>query len=304
MLKGAYCCAVVLAVLVIVVMMLLSSQEVALDGSPDRSVFLRDYLSTLNATPEGSVPPPSTQPVSLPSLPTVHPTILPKRAIHFSRHEMLKSTNVILGAPWVSTLKKMLDLPGAGKQVVVVFGTSNYLESVLNWLVAATVRLEPPLENVIVFCLDLKIFNALTSRKIPAIFVDPKTVVNVAWVQMQQIWLVRMVVYRLINYLGHDVMAYDSDAIVLRNPQKLLERHQDSDIISSPGTFPPKMGRVWGFTACMGVILVRSSPRTGKNGAVTCSWQKQNMTLITNPSPFPTSPHPMHSPLSPYPGQG
>ena len=66
----------------------------------------------------------------------------------------LRSTEEILSSEWVGKLTQMLGEPNAGKQVSVVFATYSYLESVL---IAAQVRLEPPLTDVIVFCLDEKI---------------------------------------------------------------------------------------------------------------------------------------------------
>ena len=85
--------------------------------------------------------------------------------------------------------------------------------------------------------------------------------------RLSYIWVTRLVVYRLINYFGHDVMGYDSDTLILRNPEGLLKdlEHKNSDIIGSAGKFPWTLWHARGFTVCMGVVLFRSTSRTGKN---------------------------------------
>lgn len=186
----------------------------------------------------------------------------------FFNNQQLRTTDEILRSRWVVRLKEMLNVLGTGRhQVSVVFGDYSYLENVLNWLIAATVKLQPPLDlkNVIVFCLDEEIFSAFNKRGIHCILLDPQTVVlsSTAKPDATHIWITRMVVYRLINMFGFDVVGYDSDAILLRNPQDLLDRHQDSDIISSAGKFPRDLAKAWGFTVCMGVVFFRSTPRTG-----------------------------------------
>ena len=158
-------------------------------------------------------------------------------------------------------LKHILSLPKTGKQVSAIFGNYDYLESVLNWLIAAQVRLEPPLTDIIVFCLDARTHDVLSQRNIPSVYVDQSTVFQSSAVYF---WITRLVVFRLVNYFGHDVMAFDSDAIVLKNPRELLKKHELSDIVGSAGTYPQDLGRQWKFTVCMGVILFRSTPRTGE----------------------------------------
>lgn len=78
------------------------------------------------------------------------------------------------------------------------------------------------------------------------------------------VWIIRMVVYRLINYFGYDVVSYDTDAIPLRNLQPVFDKYRDHDIIGSAGHFPFHLGRAWGFTLCMGVVRFKSNANTGK----------------------------------------
>lgn len=189
-----------------------------------------------------------------------------RKPLQFS-HRATRSTEAILSSPWVAKLRGILKKVSTKKQVSVVFSNSDYLESVLNWLIAAMVRADPPVTNVVVFCLDHVVFKTLDERNIPSVYIDPKTVVNLTKLEeVNVIWMVRIVIFRLVNYLGYDVVSYDADAIILRNPDELFAEHQFSDVVSAAGKFPYALGRSWGFTACLGVILLRSNPRTGGLG--------------------------------------
>lgn len=189
------------------------------------------------------------------------------KPLHFFHSEVVKSTGDLLNAEWVAQLKALLGKLHVENQIAFVIANSDFLESALNWLVAAQVRLDPPILNVIVLCLNRDVFDVLDHRAIPSVFIDPSTVANATvlgkMAYRSTVWLVRLVVFRLVNYWGYDVVSYDSDAIVLKNPTVLFGQHRYSDVVSSAGRYPFRLGRLWGFTVCMGVILFRSSPRTG-----------------------------------------
>ena len=65
------------------------------------------------------------------------------------------------------------------------------------------------------------------------------------------------------NHWDYDVVMYDSDAVVLKNPQPLFDASPDVELIGSAGKGPESIGRVWGRTICTGVLLMRSSPALG-----------------------------------------
>ena len=182
---------------------------------------------------------------------------------HFFNNVAMKSPAKVLNDEWVFELKHMLST--MGKKVTVVFASFNYLASVLNWLVAAEARLKPPLTDIIVFCLDKKIHKVLAVKDIPSIYINKANIFdrNNKLNTNHEVWMTRLVVYRLIIYFGHDVMAYDSDALPLINPQSLFDQHKHSDVIGSAGVIPTALNTSWGFTLCMGVVLYRSNPRTG-----------------------------------------
>lgn len=215
--------------------------------------------------PNTPAPSPRT-PISPVFQPTPDHVTRPMRPPHFFNHDVVKTTEEILANPWVTELRSLLAKSQA-KQVSIVFSSSDYLESLLNWLIAAEIQTSPPIDNIIVFCLDRDVFDVLNPKDVPSIYVDPKTVANTTQKFSHRysfiVWVVRFVVFRLINYYGYDVVSYDSDAIVLKNPQKLFDEHVYSDIVSSAGSYPFKLGRRWGFTVCLGVVLFRSTPKTG-----------------------------------------
>ena len=177
----------------------------------------------------------------------------------------------VLDAPWVPVLWRVLrDFPT--KQVNLVLGDSKFRSIVLNWLIAALVRCDQPLENVLVLSLDPWFHDLLEQRGIPSVYidhtsvVDPDTKLNS---QHSHIWITRTTVYRLISSWGYDIVTYDSDAIVMRNPKSLFDLYKDRDVIGSAGTYPFPLGKKWGLTVCMGVALYRHSHRTGNRGTHT-----------------------------------
>ena len=85
---------------------------------------------------------------------------------------------------------------------------------------------------------------------------------------------------RLVNYWGFDVANYDTDAIVLRNPEPLYyEQYRDSDFIGSYGHFPPDIKQEWGIAVCTGAVMIRSSICTG-NPIHHCSTHDISLTLL------------------------
>ena len=105
----------------------------------------------------------------------------------------------------------------------------------------------------------------LHSKGLPSVYVDPETITcGKVHRKISRIWIARCAVYRLLAHWGYDVMAYDSDAIVLKNLQDILAAYPDSDVIGSSGFYPRDLGAKWGQTLCMGVALFRSTRKTGE----------------------------------------
>lgn len=83
-----------------------------------------------------------------------------------------------------------------------------------------------------------------------------------------QIHIIRLTFFRLLNHWGYDVVMYDSDAVVLKNPQPLFDANQGVELVGSAGKGPENIGHVWGRTICTGVLLLRTSPGLGMYRAI------------------------------------
>ena len=70
---------------------------------------------------------------------------------------------------------------------------------------------------------------------------------------------------RILNHWGYDVANYDSDALILKNPEPRYNELRDCHLIGSVGHFPQKMNKEWGTAICIGVVMIRASPVTGKS---------------------------------------
>ena len=197
-----------------------------------------------------------------------------KNLTHFPHGDIVRPTKEILSSFWVPALQLELTklskssetIQSTNKQVTVVVSDTKYKASLLNWLVAALIHTNPPLNNIIIISLDRSLQDFLHDKDILTVYIDPKTVIRTGTKmhsQFSHIWITRCVVYNLLNYWGYDVVVYDSDATVLKNLQPIFDEHQESDVIGTLGSYPFQLGRKWGHTVCMGVALFRSTQRTG-----------------------------------------
>ena len=234
--------------------------------SPERTPITTDILSRIASSAS-----PKTERNGLVPFPEYE--TLPYHMYLQSVEELQNATWVVILHDFVLTLDKSVS-----PHVNLVFSDYKHRMLVLNWIVAATVKLKPPLQNVLVVSLQRPLCDFLANStyltdtpKITCIIVPLDKVVSLkggdSWVAAV---MVRPVVIRLMNYWGYDVTNYDSDAVVLKNPQEVYERNPQ-DIVSSATAWPDFQAKPWGFTLCSGVILYRASPGTGKE-RVAISW--------------------------------
>ena len=196
---------------------------------------------------------------SLPSIPQYD--VMPFAAHLQCREELQK-------AQWVAKLYNFLQTlnKSASPHVNVVFGDHNHRRLVLNWITSALIILQPPLHNVMILSLDHLLCNFLMSRSLPltCITVPADSIFTINAKDKWKLGLmVRFPVLRLINYWGYDVAAYDSDAVLLHNPQTLYAERPSTDLFSGAGMFPFDVSEQWGFTLCAGTLMLRASPAVG-----------------------------------------
>ena len=188
----------------------------------------------------------------------------------------VKSTGAVESSGWVTDLRHYLQTLDRGKSphVNIVFGDYEHRLLVLNWLTAALVNLTPPLHNALVLSLDNHLCSFLTSRDLPlkciTVATDSLLSLKVRGRRKKKEghWklglMVRLPVIRLISHWGFDLASYDSDAVLVQNPQQLYEDRPGVHVFSSAGTFPLTMSEHWGFTLCAGTLVLRASPEVGE----------------------------------------
>ena len=180
----------------------------------------------------------------------------------------LRSTDALQQELWTTHLYQYLQSlnKSISPQVNMVFGDSDHMELVLNWIIAALVRLDPPLHNIMVLSLDQSLCDFLASKKVPVacIAVPPESILASpgpkSWGQGVAS---RFLVLRIINFWGYDVASYDCDAVLLRNLQPLYDSNPDVKLFAGSGTSPSAMSNQWGFSLCSCVLLLRSHPSIG-----------------------------------------
>jgi hypothetical protein len=185
-----------------------------------------------------------------------------------------RSLKEILAQDWVCDLQRFLKNIDEDKHIVnMIAANSNFTDPLLNWLIASFLRLEEPMIDVVVISLDEDLHNLLINRGIPSLMVTPDLMMRTedfpdVYHMHNGFYQSRMMVMRLINHWGYDAANYDTDAVILHNPQVIYDDPDNADIDIFAGfaiSFPPVLHKKWGATLCNGAWLVRSNPRTGKH---------------------------------------
>ena len=196
-----------------------------------------------------------------------HP-VLSRQNLTFPRQSQTKPLNVVLKLQWVQELKSILTssiLSTCISPVSVVAADSKYLDVLLNWLLFA-MKAQIPMDTIVIVSFDKTLYNFLKMRSFTTIYVDAETLFDGSILSHRyaKILMIRMSVVRLINHFGHDVIHYDPDAILLKDPWPLFYDHNcESDIIAGRGTYPFDINKEFGVTMCMGSAFFRCSPATG-----------------------------------------
>ena len=189
-----------------------------------------------------------------------------RQPFHIPQPLFSKPERLIMRSSWVTELQDFLSSI-RGNQVSLVTASIEHQDVIVNWLISASLVAEPPLENVLCLCLDEPLHWLLQGRGVSSLFVSASMVINPmseVTRTFSQVHIVRLTVLRLMTHYGYDVVNYDCDAILLKNPQILFERHRDADVIGTFGKGPYNYFVKWGVTLNTGVMLLRSNPRVGE----------------------------------------
>ena len=192
------------------------------------------------------------------------------------RVELQKGEWVVKLHSYLLTLNKSVS-----PHVNMVFGDYKHRRLVLNWITAAVNVIHPPLNNVLVLSLDNLLCELLCNRTLPVACLSVSAGSIFSNELQLGMWLkrlmVRAVLLRVLNYWGYDVASYDSDAVLLKNPQVLYDERPHIDLFSAAGTFPFNVSEKWGFTLCAGTLLYKATPAIG-------NYDNSNTILVTIPS--------------------
>lgn len=169
----------------------------------------------------------------------------------------------IFQAAWVTELRNFLKTCSSNT-VTLTAASQDYTANLLNWLIAALATVDPPMPNVLVLSFDANLSAMLVSKDIASIYVPYSSViVNPDRIGIGNIWMTRLAVLRIINYFGFNVYQFDTDAIILRNPQPIFDLYESSSVVSARAMLPFELGKQrWGFTASMGAVLFRNTRHT------------------------------------------
>ena len=175
------------------------------------------------------------------------------------------SVKKILQQQWVGDLKEILaEISPGSPPVHIIAGNYEYREVLLNWLISAKVRVNPPLRNIIVLSIDSPLCDLLNKRNITCVYAHWKEyLVKELPSPFAAILVLRITVIRLLNYWGYDAANIDTDALILKNPEPLYQKFNESDLLASRSRAPPALARKWGVTICAGVFMVRSTQNSG-----------------------------------------
>jgi len=247
------------------------------DEEPEPEKLDPHALSHILESSPAQEPLPAEDPVSATTLPPLKPTTemdidtLTARAgdLHFSLpcwRDVYKPVSDVMQSDWMKPLLRILSaFSKRSKQVTLVLANHAYQDILLNWLISATIVAKPPIENILVVALDRQLYSLLQMREVPSIYVPFTTILNTKYKFVrffETIMMIRLAFMRLINRLGFDCAMYDIDAVILKNPQPLYDKHK-SDIVGSRGELPRQLMRKWKVTICIGVVFIRSNTRTG-----------------------------------------
>jgi hypothetical protein len=161
--------------------------------------------------------------------------------------------------------------------ISIVACDSKFKDVLLNWLLSTmAAQSEPLLSNILIFSLDQPLHVLLVKHGFSSILVEPREVLSASMLPKVEgshrqgfyvAMILRLTVMRLVNHWGYDAANYDTDAIILKNPEPLFYVHfNSSDLIGSRGKFPTYVRDVLGLTLCAGVFMTKSTPGIGMDG--------------------------------------
>ena len=171
----------------------------------------------------------------------------------------LKDAKKIASTKWVKDLASVMTTWPNNRTVMVVSGNVEFQQPLLNWIISAVLKANISLDHILILAADEMLHKLLKERSIGSIFVPPGSLYDSKIIKLsihKLITFSRFAVVRLLNHWGFTVVHFDSDALILRDTQRVFEKYPLSSIVASRGATRK--------TLCAGSILFRSDRMTGK----------------------------------------
>ena len=188
----------------------------------------------------------------------------------FPEPQAVRPIEEIMKMEWFHMLTRYLKTLPPNSQITLATSNSRYLDVLLNWLISATVRSGIPLTSILIISLDRHVHDLLQRKHIASLYILPEALVDPSasfQEPFEKVMMTRLAVLRILSHWGFDIANYDTDAIILKDPQPLYNGLRDYDIVGSVGKYPYDLTDMWGITICIGVVLIRSSERIGKKNS-------------------------------------
>lgn len=180
----------------------------------------------------------------------------------------LRGAEEIARTRWVQELASIMMTWPDNRTVMVVSGNTEFQQPLLNWIISAVLKANVSLDRILILAADESLYEVLKERRVESVFVPPTSLYDTKIHQLgihKLITFARFAVVRLLNYWGFTVAHYDSDALILRDTQRIYENYPLSSIVASKGAGPRSL--------CAGSVLFRSGRQIGKFIAI-CKVQK------------------------------
>ena len=193
------------------------------------------------------------------------PTFTVQNNFNFPHPRNYLPAQEILEADWVKQLKRYLLNIHPAHSLTLTVATKSFIPNLLNWLIAAHLLVDPPLQHILVVAFDKEVHTLMAGRKLASIHVPVSSVTKGIRREILRLWMTRLAVIRLLNHWGYDVQQFDNDAVLLRNPQPLFDAYSDYDLFGARGSLPFHLGKgPWEFALCMGAAWLRGTEKMGE----------------------------------------
>ena len=182
----------------------------------------------------------------------------------------------MLRLQWAVDFKAKLDAARLDKQAVLLMIKFDQFPSLINWLGHARRHAASLLKKLIVVSFDEQSHYTLLRKGIFSALVQVRDVVTSLSTSEDDCsraeMIARFTLLRILSYWGYDVLHMDSDVIIMKDIQPILDHFNDTaDIITSTlenKCAPADAYDTWKFCISLKFVLIRNTLGAGKFGGL------------------------------------